>query len=183
MLRKKFRRIVVENYRRQQPRKPSGEQPDQGVTVTLSVAACVVPEVAVTVILEVPGGVPIFFGGALFPLPQLTRQRASAVPPHANDHFRAFWPRLPLFAKNNANMVPTDHAVKIQGGRPANGTAAAELGAVVVMVSVVETGPAPGVRLAGEKVQVDAAGKPLQANATEEFKPLTGLTVMVNVAA
>ena len=50
------------------------------------------------------------------------------------------------------------------------------------MVSVVETGEPLGVTLAGEKVQLDAAGNPLQANVTGEFMPLTGLIVMVNVA-
>src|ERR1041385_40602 len=69
----------------------------------------------------------------------------------------------------------------VRGGRPANGTAAA-LGAVVLMVRVVEAGDPLGVTLAGEKVQLDAAGNPLQANVTGEFMPLTGLMVMVNVA-
>ena len=47
---------------------------------------------------------------------------------------------------------------------------------------VVETGEPLGVTVAGEKVQLDAAGRPLQANVTGEFMPLTGLMVMVNVA-
>ncbi len=53
---------------------------------------------------------------------------------------------------------------------------------MVLTVSVVETGDPLGVTLAGEKVQLDAAGNPLQAKATGEFMPFTGLMVMVNVA-
>ena len=78
-------------------------------------------------------------------------------------------------------MVVSDHEAKVQGRKPAKGTAAA-VGAVVLRVRVVETGDPLGVTLAGEKVQLDAAGNPLQANVTGEFKPFTGLTVMVNVA-
>ena len=51
------------------------------------------------------------------------------------------------------------------------------------MVRVVDTGDPLGVTLAGEKAQLDAAGNPLQAKVTGELIPLTGLTVMVNVAA
>ena len=50
------------------------------------------------------------------------------------------------------------------------------------MVRVVDTRDPLGVTLAGEKAQLEAAGKPLQANVTGEFMPLTGLMVMVNVA-
>ena len=39
-----------------------------------------------------------------------------------------------------------------------------------------------GVTLAGEKVQLEAAGNPLQANVTVETTPFTGTTEMVNVA-
>ena len=81
---------------------------------------------------------------------------------------------------NSTNAMAIGHTAKVQGFTLAIG--AAELGAVVVMVSMVDTGLTPGVRLAGEKLQLEAAGNPLQANIMEEFKPLTGLTVMVNVA-
>jgi hypothetical protein len=158
-----------------------GEQPSQGVTVIVSAAEWLVAEVAVTVTLEVPGGVPIFGGGVLLPPPQLTRQKASAVAPNARDQRQTFLLRLPILTTNSPNTIATGHAAKVQGFRPAIGTEAA-LGAVVVMVSVVDTGLPPGVRLAGEKLQLEAAGNPLQANVIEEFKPLTGLTVMANVA-
>lgn len=157
-----------------------GEQPSQGVTVIVSAAEWLVAEVAVTVMLEVPGGVPIFGCGVLLPPPQLTRQKASAVALNARDQRQTFLLRLPILTTNSPNTIATGHAAKVQGFRPAIGTAAA-LGAVVVMVSVVDTGLPPGVRLAGEKLQLEAAGNPLQANMMEEFKPLTGLTVMVNV--
>ena len=159
---------------------------DQGVTVTLKAAEWLVPEVAVTVMLEVPGGVPFDGGGALLPPPQLTRQKPSVSAPNAKDHLLIFLPRLPIPKTNTPNAIATNHAAKVQGakvqgfGTPV-GTAAA-LCAVVVMVSVVDTGLPPGVWPAGEKLQLEAAGNPLQANVMEEFRPLTGLTVMVNVA-
>jgi len=115
------------------------------------------------------------------PPPQLTRQKPSARAPKAKDHRRVFLLRLPILRTNSPSIIATGHAAKVEGCGPAIG-AAAELGAVVAMVRVVEAGPAPGVRLAGEKVQFEAAGNPLQANAMEEFRPLTGLTVMVNMA-
>ena len=78
-------------------------------------------------------------------------------------------------------MVASDHEAKNQGRKPVNETAAA-LGAVVLMVSVVETGEPLGVTLAGENAQLEAAGNPVQAKVTGEFMPFTGLMVMVNVA-
>jgi hypothetical protein len=90
-------------------------------------------------------------------------------------------PRVLALKIKNPSIIASNHETKFRGGRPANGTAAA-LGAVVLMVRVVEAGDPLGVTLAGEKVQLDAAGNPLQANVTGEFMPLTGLMVMVNVA-
>jgi len=156
------------------------------VTVTLKAAEWLVAEVAATVMLKVPGGVPIFGGGVLLPPPQLTRERPSVTTPNAKDHLLIFLPRLPIPETNTPNAMATNHAAKVQGakvqgcGTPV-GTAAA-LCAVVVMVSVVDTGLPPGVRLAGEKLQLEAAGNPLQENVMAELRPLTGLTVMVNVA-
>ena len=83
-------------------------------------------------------------------------------------------------ATSSPNTIATDHA-KVQGCSRATGTVA-ELGAVVLMVSVVETGLPFGVRLAGENVQLEAAGSPLQPNVTAEAMPLIGLIVIVNVA-
>ena len=50
------------------------------------------------------------------------------------------------------------------------------------MVRVVLAAAPLGVTLAGENVQMDAAGRPLQANVTVETTPFIGTTEMVNVA-
>src|SRR6478609_224077 len=66
----------------------------QGVTVMLSAAEWLVPEVAVTVMLEVPGGVP--FCGFVFglpPPPQLTTRRARVMIPKTAEQCLAFLPR------------------------------------------------------------------------------------------
>jgi hypothetical protein len=183
LLRKNVAKKFWKSYRRATWSRVSG--PDHGATVTLKATEWLAPEVAVTVMLEVPGGVPIF-GGVLLPPPQLTRQKPSMRAPNAMDHRGTFLLRLsllraPIHTTNSPNTIATGHAAKVQGCIPANGTAA-EAGAVVVMVSVVDTGPPLSIRLAGEKLQLEAAGNPLQANVTEELKPLTGLPVMVNMA-
>jgi len=84
-----------------------------------------------------------------------------------------------LPATSKPNTIATDHA-KFQGCSRATGTVA-ELGAVVLMVSVVETGLPLGVRLAGENVQLEAAGSPLQEKLTLELI-FTGFIVIVKVA-
>ena len=55
-------------------------------------------------------------------------------------------------------------------------------GAVVVRVRVVETGLMPGVRLAGEKLQLEAAGNPVQEKPTVEARSPMGFTVRLKVA-
>ena len=55
-------------------------------------------------------------------------------------------------------------------------------GAVVVRVRVVETGLMPGVSVAGEKLQLAAAGSPLQENPTVEARSPVGVMVRLNVA-
>ena len=52
----------------------------------------------------------------------------------------------------------------------------------MVTVRVVEATPPLGVMLAGEKVQLEAAGNPVQEKPTVEAKSPTGLTVMLKVA-
>lgn len=49
-------------------------------------------------------------------------------------------------------------------------------------MSVVEINPPFMARVAGENVQLEAAGNPLQAKLTDEFKPFTGFTEMLKVA-
>jgi len=139
------------------------------------------PEVAVTVTLEKPGGVPVLGFVCGLPPPQLATRRARVMIPKTAEKCLAFLPRLFLPSTKNPNTIPSGHKVNVQRWRAADGTAAA-LGAVVLRVRVVETGEPFGVTLAGEKVQLDAAGNPLQAKVTGEFMPLTGLMVMVNVA-
>jgi len=142
-----------------------------------------VAEVAVTVTLAVPGGVPLVgFVTVVLPPPQLTMHNAMVMP--ARERQRAFAFAFlvvcKLSATTNPNRIAIGHA-KVQGRRRANGTAA-EVGAVVLMVSEVETGLPLGITLAGENVQLEAAGNPLQPNVTEEAMPFTGFIVIVNVA-
>src|SRR5690349_9148749 len=131
--------------------------------------------------LEVPGGVPMTgFFTVLLPPPQLAIDNIKAMPARKGQRRFAFFLVWKLPASRSPNTMPRDHAT-FQGRRPATGTAA-ELNAVVLMVSVVEAGPALGVTLAGAKVQLEAAGKPLQEKLTAELMPFTGFTVMVNMA-
>jgi hypothetical protein len=152
-----------------------------GVTMIFRTPEWLTPEVAVTVTLEKPGGVPVLGFGCGLPPPQLATSKASAMIPKTAEKCLAFLPRLFIPTTKNPNTIPSDHEVNVQRWRAANGTAAA-LGAVVLRVRVVETGDPLGVTLAGEKAQLEAAGRPLQAKVTGEFMPLTGLMVMVNVA-
>ena len=80
----------------------------------------------------------------------------------------------------NPSTVARDHETKVQGGKPANGTV--EPAAVVLRVSVVVAAAPLGVTLAGENVQLEAAGRPVQANVTVETTPFIGTTEMLNVA-
>jgi hypothetical protein len=47
---------------------------------------------------------------------------------------------------------------------------------------VVETGFTPGVSVAGEKLQLEAAGNPVQEKPTVEVRSPTGVMVMLKVA-
>ena len=139
-----------------------------------------VAEVAETVIVLVPGGVPMIgFLTGLLPPPQLAIDNTKAMPARKRQRRFAFPVVWKLPASRSPNTKPSGHA-RVPGCRLANGTAV-ELGAVVLRVRVVETGPPLGVTLAGAKVQLEAAGKPLQEKLTAELMPFTGLTVMVNM--
>lgn len=59
---------------------------------------------------------------------------------------------------------------------------AADPAAVVLMVREVEMAAPLGVTLAGENVQLEPAGRPLQANVTVETTPFMGTTEIVNMA-
>jgi hypothetical protein len=54
--------------------------------------------------------------------------------------------------------------------------------AVVEIVRVEVTGPAPGVTAAGAKVQVTSEGRVPQENVTAVLKPKTGVTVKTKLA-
>src|SRR5437763_12970902 len=93
----------------------------------------------------------------------------------------AFLPPAPVPTTKTPITIASAHEEKIPGCSPAIGVAR-ELAAMVLRVRVVETGAPLGVTVAGENVQLEAAGRPLQAKVTGELKPLTGLMVMVKVA-
>jgi len=137
---------------------------------------------AVTVMLEIPGGVPLVgLLTALRPPPQLTMNNVRTTPVRTLQRRLAFLFVRKLPATSKPNTIPIDDA-NVLGCNRATGTAA-ELGAVVLMVSKVETGSPLGIRLAGENVQLEAAGNPVHPNVTAEFMPFTGFNVMENVAA
>jgi hypothetical protein len=89
---------------------------------------------------EAPAGVPVVgFGcGPDPPLPQLTTSRTNAIAPQTTEQRLAFLPQLPNPTTKNPNTIPSVQEVKVQGRRPASGTVV-ELGAVVLIVRVLET--------------------------------------------
>ena len=150
------------------------------MTVTVKAAVWLVAETAVTVIVLVPGGVPMTgFLIGLPPPPQLTMANAKPMPARMRQRRLTFPVAWKLPASRSPNTIPSDHA-RVPGRRRATGTAT-ELGAVVLMVRVVEAGPPFGVTVAGENVQLEAAGNPLHEKLTAELMPFTGFTVMVNM--
>ena len=92
----------------------------------LSAAEWLVPEVAVTVMLEMPGGVP--FPGFVCgppPPPQLATRRARVMIPKTAEQRLAFLLLAPTPTTKNPNTIPSDHETKVQGRRRATGTVAA----------------------------------------------------------
>ena len=128
-----------------------------------------VPDVAVTVTVLVPAGVPRLLGG----LEALPPPHPIAIPPMPSNsvRHRSAGNRFFLRKKSrpSARTVPP----------PANGHVIrfSLVAAVVAMVIVVVTAVVPlGVTVAGEKLQVASAGRPEQAKVTAALKPLTGVT-------
>lgn len=148
----------------------------------LSAAVWLVAEVAVTVMELVPGGVP--FGGPgvplLLPPPQLPSRTTKAIAAKSGVSFLILLPCKAVDTSRAKKPAKASSHKRGPGCRLLSGTAAAA--AVVVTVRVVETGLMPGVRTAGEKVQVEAAGNPLQEKPTVEVISPVGLMVMLNVA-
>ena len=120
------------------------------------------PAVAVIVTVPLPAGVPGFEGGgAELPsppqlvIPHVTIRSAINTPQYNRRRIDFFFRK----SAHNANEDPP----------PINGQGlllCAEVGAVVVIESVVVTLLPLGVRLEGEKVQADSLGNPEQANET-----------------
>src|SRR5215813_7548857 len=94
----------------------------QGVTVSVSGAVWVVPEVAVTVMVLVPAGVPMigFFTGVP-PPPQLVMNSKSGNATSTRRPLVVLLRRLP--ASSSPKMIPADHA-KAPGCRRATATTA-----------------------------------------------------------
>ena len=137
-----------------------------------------------TVIELAPDGVPVCPGLVITlppPPPQLTIRRRPAMAAH-KIRARLVVLRLRKTAKTSRLKKPAtvNGQTKRPGGRAASG--AAVDCAVVVSVRVVETGLIPGVRLAGEKLQLAPAGNPLQEKPTVEVRSPTGVIVMLKVA-
>lgn len=132
----------------------------------------------------VPDGVPVEPGLVVTdppPPPQFTIRRRQAIAAHK---IRAFLgvPRLRKNVKTSRLKKPaTANGQTMRfAGRGANG--AAVDCAVVVSVRVVETGFVPGVKTAGEKLQLAPAGSPLHEKPTVEARSPTGLIVRLKVA-
>jgi hypothetical protein len=86
-----------------------------------------------------------------------------------------------IMKKSRLKKPATENGQTKKPGRHAASGAAVEC-AVVMSVRVVETGLIPGVRLAGEKLQLAPAGNPLQEKPTVEVRSPTGVIVMLKVA-
>lgn len=155
----------------------------QGVTLIVSAVVWLVAEVAVTVMELAPGGVPPPPppGGVLLPPPQLPRSTTKPAAVQTRAAFRAALCRR-INASRATLKQPVSAKIKNRGPGCWKSSGATAEGAVVVRVRVVEIGLMPGIRTGGEKLQLEAAGNPLQAKPTAEEKSPMGLMVMLNVA-
>jgi hypothetical protein len=139
------------------------------------------PEVAVTVTVDVPEGVPGFEVPPP-PPPPLPPQPRKAPPrtraqTSTNQRFQRATRLTPGIS--NSNKLPSAKSPVM----PARWIPLCtdDCAAVVVMVKVVVTALAPGVTVAGAKVQVASEGRPLQAKVTGCAKPPAGVTETVVV--
>lgn len=143
---------------------------------------CVVaPDVALTVTLNVPGGVPVVVCGGLEPPPQETMKRSASKPTaEAITRVTGFLRR----AEPPSRIIPTNPKLLIAARvAPPSGCEEATERAVVEIVSVVLVALPLGVSVGGLKVQLEAAGNPAQAKLTVPVKPPWGVMEMVKVAA
>src|ERR1051326_6889406 len=140
----------------------------------------VVPEVALTVTLNVPGGVPVNVCGL-------------EPPPHEIANVSASTASTPEIARTVPFLRRTEPPIKISPTKPKPDIAArvappfgcveATVLAVVEMVSVVLVVEPLAVSVGGLNPQLAATGSPEQAKLTVPAKPPCGVMLMVNVAA
>lgn len=135
------------------------------------------PDVAVTVTVLAPAGVPGFVtgGGVLLPL---------LPPPHAIipivgrvQSKTSISPRRRFLYRNGNKRNPAANVPPAQPDILSDACLLCALGAVAVIVNVVLTAAVPfGVTVAGEKLQVASLGRPEQAKLTAALNPLIGVT-------
>lgn len=151
-----------------------------------------VPEVAVTVTLEVPAGVP--------DPPDVPPEFESEEPPphaatvHKIDSANALlhfmrrrtsidgWPRTMRVASSSKDANAYSTPVLVFGLVEPPLAAVATAPPLVLTVSVVLAASLEGVTLAGEKLQLAPAGSPEQLKVTDCAKPPLGVTVKLIVA-
>jgi len=144
------------------------------------------PDWAVTVIVDVPVGVPVCGGGVFVtpppPHPEITAPiRSTAAISTADAKFGRLLRPAPKRANcaetKTINVKNTETSTRIQrtGCDGVRGKRFADGGkiprAVVEMESVVEVAVEPGVKLEGLKLALDAAGRPLAENVTALGNP------------
>jgi hypothetical protein len=137
------------------------------------VDSCSVPDVAVTVTVDVTGCVP----PPPPPPPELPPPHpfASPTPARPTASTTSIGQLLRLFHPTQQKATAT--AVSGQNGIPPRRCNSATVAAVVT-VSVVDVVPG-GVTVAGEKVHEISTVDPVQANEIAELNPFTGVTVTV----
>lgn len=159
-------------------------------TVTCSVAVGVIdPEVAVTVTVLVPAGVPGF--GVVPPPPPSPPPPLPPLPP---PHPTSAPPRMKAKSSKNQPLQPATRLAPGITKRSKQPSAKSpviparrmpprteDCAAIVEIVRVVVTALPLGVTVAGAKVQVASDGRPLQAKVTGCAKPPAGVTEIVVV--
>ncbi len=143
----------------------------------------VAPDVAETVMANVPAGVPVTGGGGGgFPPPQATMPPARAKAQRVRHKICQL--RLYPDPPRRTNPSPSSAVLNSTGARGReDGRAAASAGrAVVVMVSVVLAAAPFGFRDAGVNAQFAPVGTPVQEKVTDPAKPCWGATSMLKLA-
>src|SRR5579859_621058 len=135
----------------------------------------VAPEVALTVTLYVPAGVPVNVCGFDPPPQEIANVSASAaIVPQTTRTIR--FRRRP----EPNNTIPTNPKLAMAASvAPPNGWAKATVRAVVESVNVVLVAPPFGVSAGGLKAQLEAAGSPEQPKLTVPLKPPCGVIEIV----